>query len=73
MQKTAALTNLQNEILKVFSFDVSEEELKDIKGLLATYFANKASKEMDDFLGSNGIESEIIKDWSKEHMRTKYD
>ena len=49
MEKRQTLTNLQTEILKVFSFDLSEEELKEVKTLLATHFANKASKEMDGF------------------------
>lgn len=73
MRKSAALTNLQNEMLKVFSFEVSEEELKDIKGLLANYFAKKATKEMDEFLGGKANDSDMIKVWSEEHMRTKYE
>ncbi len=35
------LTNLQLELLKYFSYDVSDKELLDIKQLLSKYFANR--------------------------------
>ncbi|MEX0810608.1 MAG: hypothetical protein WD048_00240 [Chitinophagales bacterium] len=34
--------NVQLEILKAFSFDLDEEELKNFKDVIARYFANKA-------------------------------
>ena len=33
---------LANELLKVFSYDLSEAELKEIKSILMEYFAKKA-------------------------------
>ena len=41
------LTNLQLELLKLYSMELSEEQLKDVQRLLANYFAKQASDEMD--------------------------
>lgn len=40
------LTNLQIELLKLFQFDLPENQLAEIKNMLAKYFANKATAEM---------------------------
>lgn len=42
MAQSESLTNLQQELLKVFSLNLSESELIDIKSLIAGYFAEKA-------------------------------
>ena len=42
---TNALSNLQHEILKIYSTDLEDTELKELKTVLAGYFANKAIKE----------------------------
>ena len=73
MKQTSKLTNLQAELLKVFSFDLPEAELKEIKNLLAKYFADKASDEMDKLWEQNNWSSETIQEWSQEHLRTKYE
>lgn len=73
MESTKKLSNLQLELLRVFSFDLSEKQLLEIRGLLANYFANKVSEEMDSLFDSNQWGEEKIEEWSKEHMRTNYD
>jgi hypothetical protein len=40
-------TNLQLELLKVFSHDLSENELKEIKAMLLEYFSKKTISEAD--------------------------
>lgn len=42
-----SLSNLQHELLKLFSMDVDENYLKAIKSLIANYFAQKAISEAD--------------------------
>ena len=43
MQNTdQPLTNVQLEILKAFSFNLSDKELTELKELLAKYFAERA-------------------------------
>ena len=44
------LSNLQLELLKIFSFDLEERQLLDIKEMLANYFADQATQEMDALL-----------------------
>ena len=73
MQATKKLSNLQLELLKVFSFDISDEQVKEIKSLLVAYFAEKVTSEMDALFEANDWGEEKIEEWSKEHMRTKYE
>ena len=61
------------ELLRVFSFDISDEQVKEIKSLLAIYFAEKVTSEMDALFEANDWGEEKIEEWSKEHMRTKYE
>lgn len=72
MNQAQGLTNLQTELLKVFSFNLQEEQLLEIKELLTKYFANKVTEEMDKLFEENNWGEEQIEKWSKEHMRTKY-
>lgn len=66
------LTNLQIELLEVFKYELNEEQLKEIRNLLANYFADKVTKEIDALFEANDWGEEKIEEWSKEHMRTKY-
>ena len=70
MQAAKKLSNLQLELLKVFSFYISDEQVKEIKSLLAAYFAEKVTSEMDALFEANDWGEEKIEEWSKEHMRT---
>lgn len=72
MNAARKLSNLQLELLKIFSVDLSEEQLKEIKNLLTQYFADKVTTEMDKLFEEKGWGSEKIDEWSNEHMRTKY-
>lgn len=73
MQATQGLTNLQLELLKLFSFNLSEQQLKDVKALLAEYFANQATQEIDKLWDENEWSETTIQQWSQEHLRTKYE
>jgi hypothetical protein len=73
MEAANNLTNLQLELLRVFNFDLSEEQLKEIRALLADYFAHKVTSEMDALFEENQWGEDKIEEWSKEHMRTKYE
>ncbi len=64
------LSNIQLELLKVFSFDLSDVQLLEIKQLLSNYFANIASNRMDELWEEKGWSAETIKHWGSEHMRT---
>jgi len=66
------LTNLQLELLKVFSYQLNQQQLHDIKSLLAHYFAEQATKEMDNLWEENNWDNETMIDWTNEHLRTPY-
>jgi hypothetical protein len=72
MSAAKRLTNLQLEILEVFKYDLSEEQIKEIRNLLITYFAEKVTNGIDQLFEKNKWREEKIEEWSKEHMRTKY-
>lgn len=73
MEATKRLSNLQLELLRVFNAELSDEQLIEIRSLLAGYFAKKVTLEMDMLFEEKGWGEEKIEEWSKEHMRTKYE
>jgi hypothetical protein len=75
MRPATKFTPLQHELLKIFSFNPSEQELYDIKNLIARYYAKKADTAMDEFMQQFGIPEAIreqYEKWSVEHLRTPY-
>lgn len=68
-----SLTNLQLQLLKMFKYELAEQQLIEIKELLSKYFAEKASDEMDKLWEENGWSNETMDKWSREHIRTKYE
>jgi len=73
MEATKTLTKLQRELLKIFSYDLSDNQLEEINELLSNYFAQKATNEMDKMWEQNKWTNETMDEWSKKHLRTKYD
>lgn len=71
-QQSTKFSNLQLELLKLYAHNVSDSELRDIKKMLAEYFARKADEEMDKLWEEKGWDESTIKKWKKEHMRTPY-
>lgn len=65
----AAMSNLQIELLRLYDKDVSEETLREVKSLLAKYFAAKATSEMDRFWDEQGLTEQTMIDWTNEHNR----
>jgi len=57
------LTNLQLELLRLFSLELSDEELRDVRRLLAQYFAERATEEMDRLWEEQGWTKETIQEW----------
>lgn len=66
------LTNFQLELLKTFSYELSETQITEIREILAKYFAKKATSEMDKFWDEQNWSDETIEKLSAEHLRTKY-
>ena len=66
------MTNLQQELIRVFSYNLTEQELEEVRALLSDHFAEKATQEMDKLWDENGWSNDTIEDWLKEHHRTPY-
>jgi hypothetical protein len=65
-------TNLQLELLKVFSRNLSERQLLEIKDMLAQYFARQVTEEIDKLWDEKGWSNETMNQWLTEPMRTPY-
>jgi hypothetical protein len=70
--QTQKLTNLQLELLKVFSYQLNQQQLNDIKNLLANYFAEQATQEMDKLWEENNWDNDTMTNWTNEHLRKPY-
>ncbi|MEM7655733.1 MAG: hypothetical protein AAF399_06350 [Bacteroidota bacterium] len=70
--QSAKLTNLQLELLRMFSRELSPKQLLEVKQLLVTYFANQVSDQMDALWEERGWTEETMELWTNEHMRTPY-
>ena len=71
MEAVKGLTNLQLELLKIFSIPLQEEQIKEIRVLLCQYFADKVTEEMDRLWDERGWTQETMQEWANEHMRSK--
>ena len=65
------LSNLQQELLKLYSSNIPEQDLMNIKRYLAAYFLEKAIKEADSIWETKGYNNETMKQWLNED-KTKY-
>ena len=66
------LTNLQLELLKVFSTQVSDDDLREIKKMIVRYFADKSMNLADRLWDDNKWGEEKEKEILNEHLRTQY-
>jgi hypothetical protein len=63
------LSNIQKELLKLYSTDIPEDQLHEIKFLLSNFFAEKASDEMDRLWDENKWDDQTMNQWANEHNR----
>lgn len=54
------------ELLKLYSTDMSEKELKELKKVLGDYFSKKAIHEADKIWDSKGLVNEDMEKWLNE-------
>lgn len=66
-----ALNNAQLEILKLFKFEKTEEELSEIKKLLSDYLFRRAIKLADEAFEEKEYTVEDVENWKNEHSRSK--
>ncbi|MDR3697158.1 hypothetical protein [Mucilaginibacter sp.] len=71
MEAVGKLTNVQIELLKLFQYNLPEKQLVEIKNMLAKYFADTATAEMDKLWEENNWNNDVMKDWANENLRKK--
>jgi len=69
MEITRKLTNVQIELLKLFQYNLPDEQLLELKNVLAKYFAMSATNEMDRLWEEKGWDNRTMDDWANEHLR----
>lgn len=67
MIEAQKLTNVQVELIKMFNRQVPEEQLLEIKNLLAKYFAEVATREMDKLWVENDWNDDTMEEWLTEY------
>jgi hypothetical protein len=68
-----SLTNLQLELLKVFSRPVSDDDLNAIRNMLSVYFAKKAMDLADDAWAENGWSAKDTNKLMNQHNRIAHE
>ena len=66
------LTNAQLEVVQLFSLNLSEEELKDLKRLLIAYKAARLFRKADEVWEAKGWTQETMDKFLQTHLRTPY-
>jgi len=59
---------MQLELLKIFKFQLNDEQLTEIRDILAKYFAEKASEEMQILWVKNNWSADTMDEWLGERL-----
>lgn len=65
------MSNLQLELLRLYGNGVSDENLLEIKTILAKFFADKASDAMDEVWKEKNLTEKNLTSWANEHNRAE--
>lgn len=68
----SVFTGYHMQILESIANVKDENELLEIRNLIADYFSNKALDAMDKLCGDGKLSDQVIESWHTEHMRTPY-
>ncbi len=66
MSSAQPLSNLQQELLKLYSSNIADADLENVRRFLAKYFADKATKEADSIWDKNGYNNQTMEQWLNE-------
>lgn len=73
MKTLTRLNSTQLEILKLFSRELPENDLKEIKSLIVKYLAKKVMDHADEIWEKNNWTNEDMERMLLNHERTPYD
>jgi hypothetical protein len=65
-------TNAQLELLKLFTHNIPDDDLREIKKQLAHYFGQKAIAEADNVWEEKGWTANDVQRMLKKHLRKPY-
>ncbi len=71
LETPASFSNLQKELPKLYSVNVADEDLLQIRLMIGNYFANKATNAVEDFLAEKNIFASEYNDWQYENISRK--
>ncbi len=57
------LSNVQVELLKIYSTNISESEMKELKNLLAQFYAKKSIENADKSWKDKNLSNDIMDEW----------
>ena len=61
------LSNVQMELIKLYSTDLEYNDLMEIKKILANHFAQKAINEADNIWNQKKMSADTMEDWLNEN------
>ena len=59
------LSNLQLELLKMYSHGIPEQQLREVKEMLVEYFFQKATEAADELWEEKGWSNDTMDEWLK--------
>jgi hypothetical protein len=62
-QIQAPMSTIQMELLKMYAFNPSEEDLVNVKNLLANYFATKLTTKIEQAVEERDITEQDLEEW----------
>lgn len=61
-----ALSNVQLELIKLYSTNLNEHELLELKNILVHHFSQKAINEADNIWKEKGMSAQTMDNWLNE-------
>ena len=65
--KSRTLSNVQLELIKLYSTNLEYDELMELKTILASHFAEKAINEADNIWNQKDMSAGTMEDWLNEN------
>ena len=62
-QTSPPLTNVQLELLKLYAYDLKEEEMQELKKVLAAFFAGRIRKRAGKLWEERGYTQQTMEQW----------
>lgn len=63
IQPSPPLTNVQLELLKLYTYDLKEEEMQELKKMLAAFFAQRVRQRTGKIWQERGYTQETMQQW----------